>query len=64
MTDPPFGFGLPGDPDRDPDKPDAGGGAGAAALAARAAAPAAPAGRWDRSATRSSSPMPCASSPT
>jgi putative hydrolase len=29
MTDPPFGFGLPGDPDRDPDKPDAGGGGGA-----------------------------------
>jgi putative hydrolase len=29
MTDPPFGFGLPGDRDRDPDKPDAGGGAGA-----------------------------------
>jgi putative hydrolase len=29
MTDPPFGFGPPGDPDRDPDKPDAGGGAGA-----------------------------------
>jgi uncharacterized protein (DUF2342 family) len=28
MTEPPFGFGLPGDPDRDPDKPDAGGGAG------------------------------------
>ncbi len=28
MTDPPFGFGLPGDPDRDPDKP-GGGGAGA-----------------------------------
>src|SRR5580693_1261616 len=29
MTDPPFGFGMPGDRDRDPDKPDAGGGAGA-----------------------------------
>jgi putative hydrolase len=29
MTDPPFGFGLPGDPDRDPEKPDAGGGSGA-----------------------------------
>ncbi len=28
MTDPPFGFGMPGDRDRDPDKPDAGGGAG------------------------------------
>src|SRR6202050_3067410 len=28
MTEPPFGFGLPGDPDRDPDKPDAGSGAG------------------------------------
>src|SRR3984885_9965079 len=31
MTEPPFGFGLPGDPDRDPDKPDAGGGAGGGA---------------------------------
>jgi len=29
MTDPPFGFGLPGDGDRDPDKPNAGGGGGA-----------------------------------
>jgi len=29
MTDPPFGFGLPGDRDRDPDKPNAGGGGGA-----------------------------------
>jgi putative hydrolase len=28
MTDPPFGFGMPGDRDRDPDKPDAGGGGG------------------------------------
>jgi putative hydrolase len=28
MTDPPFGFGLPGDRDRDPDKPDSGGGSG------------------------------------
>jgi putative hydrolase len=28
MTDPPFGFGMPGDRDRDPDKPDSGGGAG------------------------------------
>jgi putative hydrolase len=28
MTDPPFGFGMPGDRDRDPDKPD-GGGSGA-----------------------------------
>src|ERR1700689_3122512 len=31
MTEPPFGFGLPGDPDRDPDKPDAGGGPGGGA---------------------------------
>jgi len=30
MTEPPFGFGLPGDRDRDPDKPDAGGGPGGA----------------------------------
>jgi putative hydrolase len=29
MTDPPFGFGLPGDRDRDPDNPGAGGGSGA-----------------------------------
>jgi putative hydrolase len=28
MTDPPFGFGMPGDRDRDPDKPGAGGGSG------------------------------------
>ncbi len=60
MTDPPFGFGHPATRTGIPTSrmPVV---VLARAAAARAVAPAA---RWDRSATRSSSQMPCASSPT
>ena len=52
MTDPPFGFGMPRDPD------EGSGGSGNTPAGRRRAA------RSARSATRSSSPRPCGSSPT